>query len=211
MTHRFPVKALVMSIAAMAAGLPGMVSAESNFVTGTGMLTANARVDFQITIPKILFLQVGTGTMFANNTAVNLINFAVPAANVGNGTAVAATAGSGDLSNGIVTAIVRGNSGNINLVATNGGALNNGVAGDTIPWSQITTTPTALAGYATTLTPPTLANTTSAPVTLTAVNKVVNQGAQWTYAYANANIVAPGTYGGVNVNNGRVTYTATLP
>jgi len=210
MTHRIPVKALIMSIATMAAGLPGMVSAESNFVTGTGTLTANARVDFQITIPKILFLQVGTGTMFANNTAVNLIDFVVPAANVGNGTPVAATALSGDLTNGVVTAIVRGNNGNINLVATNGGALNNGGT-DTIPWSQITTTPTALAGYSTTLTPPTLANTTSAPVTLTAVNKVVNQGAQWTYAYANANIVAPGTYGGVNVNNGRVTYTATLP
>lgn len=210
MTHHFPVKALVLSIAAMAAGLPGMVNAESNFVTGSGTLTANANVDFRITIPKILFLQVGTGTMFANNTTINLIDFTVPAANVGNGTAVAATAGSGDLGNGVVTAIVRGNNGNVSLVATNGGALSNG-SGDTIPWSQITTTPTALAGYATQLTPPTLANTTSATVTLTAVNKVVNQGAQWTYAYANANIVAPGTYGGVNVNNGRVTYTATLP
>ena len=96
------------------------------------------------------------------------------------------------------------------LVATNAGALNNGGT-DTIPWTQITTTPAALAGYATQLTPPTLANTTSAPVTLTAVNKVVDQGARWTYAYANNAIVPSGTYGGVNVNNGRVTYTATLP
>jgi hypothetical protein len=210
MTHRFPLRALALSITAMAAGLPGMASAESNFVTGTGTLTATARVDFQITIPKILFLQVGTGTMFANNTAVNLIDFTVPAANVGNGTAVAASATSGDLGNGVVTAIVRGNNGNINLVATNGGALNNGGT-DTIPWSQITTTPSALAGYATQLTPPTLANTTSAPVTLTAVNKIVDQGARWTYSYANGAIVPPGTYGGVNTNNGRVTYTATLP
>jgi len=210
MTHRFPVKALIMSIAAMAAGLPGMVSAESNFVTGTGTLTARANVDFQIIIPRILFLQVGTGTMFADNPAINKIDFVVPAASVGNGTPVAASAGSGDLGNGVVTAIVRGNSGNVNLVAANGGALSNG-SGDTIPWSQITTTPTALAGYTTQLTPPTLANLTSTTVLLTAVNKVVNQGAQWTYAYANANIVAPGTYGGTNVNNSRVTYTATMP
>ena len=210
MTQRFPLKSLTLSVAMIAVGLPGMASAESNFVTGTGTLTATARVDFRITIPKILFLQVGTGTMFANNTTINLIDFVVPAANIGNGTAVAATAASGDLGNGVVTAIVRGNNGDITLVATNGGALNNGGT-DTIPWSQITTTPSALTGYATQLTPPTLANTTSTPVTLTAVNKVVNQGAQWTYAYANANIVAPGTYGGVNVNNGRVTYTATLP
>ena len=210
MTYRFPLRAVALSITVMAAGLPGMASAESSFVTGAGTLTATARVDFRITIPKILFLQVGTGAMFANDATVNLIDFVVPAANIGDGTPVAATALSGDLGNGVVTAIVRGNNGNINLVATNGGALNNGGA-DTIPWTQITTTPTALAGYTTQLTPPTLANTTSAPVTLTAVNKVVNQGAQWTYAYANANIVAPGTYGGVNVNNGRVTYTATLP
>jgi hypothetical protein len=210
MTRRFPLRSLTLSIAVMAAGLPGMVSAESNFVTGTGTLTANARVDFQITIPKILFLQVGTGTLYANNTTVNLIDFVVPAANIGNATPVAATLASGDLGNGVVTAIVRGNNGNINLVATNGGALNNGGT-DTIPWSQITTTPSALAGFTTQLTPPTLANTTSAPVTLTAVNKIVDQGARWTYAYANANIVAPGTYGGINVNNGRVTYTATLP
>ena len=210
MTQRFPLKSLTLSVAVITAGLPGMAAAESNFVTGAGTLTATARVDFQITIPKILFLQVGTGTLYANNTTINLIDFVVPAANIGNATPVAATAASGDLGNGVVTAIVRGNNGNINLVATNGGALNNGGT-DTIPWSQITTTPSALTGYATQLTPPTLANTTSAPVTLTAVNKVVNQGAQWTYAYANANIVAPGTYGGVNVNNGRVTYTATLP
>jgi len=204
------VKSFALSFALLAAGLPGIANAESNFQTGTGTLTATARVDFRITIPKILFLQVGTGTMFANNTAVNLIDFVVPAANIGDGTSVAATAASGDLGNGVVTAIVRGNNGNINLVATNAGALNNGST-DTIPWSQITTTPSALAGYATQLTPPTLANTTSAPVTLTAVNKVVDQGARWTYSYANSAIVPPGTYGGVNVNNGRVTYTATLP
>jgi hypothetical protein len=210
MSARFPAKALALSVAAIVTGLPGMARAESNFVTGTGTLTAAARVDFQITIPKFLFLQVGTGTQYANNATINLIDFTVPAANVGNGTAVAASAASGDLGNGIVTAVVRGNNGNVNLVATNAGALNNGGT-DTIPWTQITTTPSALAGFATQLTPPTLANSTSAPVTLTAVNKVVNQGARWTYAYANANIVAPGTYGGVNVNNGRVTYTATLP
>ena len=210
MTRHFHLKSLALSIALLAVGLPGVANAESNFQTGVGTLNATARVDFQITIPKILFLQVGTGTMFANNTTINLISFTPAAANIGDGTPIAATAASGDLGNGTVTAIVRGNNGNINLVATNAGALNNGGT-DTIPWTQITTTPAALAGYATQLTPPTLANTTSVPVTLTAVNKVVDQGARWTYAYANNAIVPSGTYGGVNVNNGRVTYTATLP
>jgi hypothetical protein len=188
---------------------PFAASAESNFQTGAGALTATANVDFTITIPKVLFLQVGTGTIYANNNAVNLITFTVPAANVGNGTAVAATAGSGDLGNGTVTAMVRGNAGNVTLGASTLGALGNG-AGDSINWSQITTTPAALT-TATVLSAPTLANGASTTVGLTAVNKVVNQDARWTYAYANSAVVAAGTYGGVNTNNGRVLYTASLP
>ncbi len=197
--------------AALAAVLvaPFAANAESNFQTGAGALSATANVDFTITIPKVLFLQVGTGTLYANNPAVNLITFNVPAANVGNGTAVAATAGSGDLGNGTVTAIVRGNAGNVTLGATTLGAINNG-AGDSIAWSQVTTTPASLS-TATVLSAPTLANGASSNVTLTAVNKIVNQDARWTYAYANSAIVAAGTYGGVNANNGRVLYTASLP
>lgn len=202
-------KALALSLALIAAGLSGAARAESNFVTGGGTLTATARVDFRITIPKILFLQVGTGTLFANNTTINLIDFVVPAASIGDGTPVAATAASGDVGNGTVTAIVRGNGGNIGLTSVATGALGNG-AGDSINFSEITTTAAALS-TGTVLTAPTLANGTSASVTLTAVGKVVNQDARWTYQYANSAVVPPGTYGGVNTNNGRVTYTATLP
>lgn len=188
---------------------PFAANAESNFQTGAGALSATANLDFTITIPKVLFLQVGTGTLFANNTAVNLITFNVPAANVGNGTAVAATAGSGDLGNGTVTAMVRGNAGNVTLGATTLGAINNGT-GDSIAWSQVTTTPASLS-TATVLSAPTLANGASSNVTLTAVNRIVNQDARWTYAYANSAVVAAGTYGGININNGRVLYTASLP
>ena len=163
---------------------PFAANAESNFQTGAGALNATAKVDFTITIPKVLFLQVGTGTLLANNGAINLITFNVPAADVGNGTAVAATAGSGDLGNGTVTAMVRGNGGNVTLGASTLGAISNG-AGDTIPWTQITTTPATLS-TATVLSAPTLANGASSNVTLTAVNKVVNQDARWTYAMPTA-------------------------
>jgi hypothetical protein len=40
--------------------------------------------------------------------------------------------------------------------------------------------------------------------------RVVNQAAVWTYTYLNDGIVPAGTYGGVNAQNGRVTYTATM-
>lgn len=197
---------------AVLAFLPLMVHAESTFTTGTGTpITAQARLDFQITVPKILFLRVGTGADFTTNPAINLITFDVPAASVGNGTAVAATAGSGDLGNGAVTAKVVGNNGNVTLTSTTLGALGNG-AGDTISYGQISTAAAVLTS-AVALPHPTLVDgATSAAVTLVPVTgKVVNRDARWTYTYANTAVAAPGTYGGVNVNNGRVTYTASMP
>jgi hypothetical protein len=194
---------------AMAGAAPLAALAESNFVTGGGTLNAAARVDFQITIPNTLFLQVGTGTLFANSTAVDLIDFNVPAATIGDGNSVAATVGSGDLGNGTVTAIVRANGGNATLGASTAGAIGNG-AGDSINWNEITTTAAALS-TGTVLPAPVLANGASANVALAAVAGVVNQDARWTYAYDNTTVVPAGVYGGVNANNSRVTYTASLP
>src|SRR5205085_748309 len=90
------------------------------------------------------------------------------------------------------------------------GALGDG-AGDSIAYTQISTTATTLTS-ATALPAPTLANGASANVVITAPpTKVINQDAKWTYAYANTTTPPAGTYGGVNVNNGRVVYTATMP
>jgi hypothetical protein len=186
--------------------------AESSFQTGSGALNATARLDFQITIPKILYLRVGTGSAYPGTLAsvgtVDLIQFSVPAASVGNSTAIAGTGG--DLTGGVVTAAVIGNNGTITLNAAASGALSNG-AGDSIDYTQIVTTPSTLTS-ATALAAPTLANGTSANVTVTpASGKVVVRDARWTYSYANTVTPAAGTYGGVNVQNGRVTYTASMP
>jgi len=194
--------------AAMLAAIPMAAQAESQFVAGTG--SASAKLDFRVTIPRVLFLRVGAGSDFADNATVNLIDFAPAAANLGNGASIAGTGG--DLGAGAVTAKVIGNNGTITLLATTAGALSNGAAGDTISYSQITTTPTSLTS-ATVLAAPVLADGASAPVTLTpgAGTKVINRDARWTFGYANSAVVAPGTYGGVNTNNGRVTYTASMP
>ena len=66
---------------------------------------------------------------------------------------------------------------------------------------------------ATALNAPALADgaVTSTTVAPSAGSKVVNLDAKWTYAYLNGAVVAPGTYGGVNANNSRVTYTASMP
>jgi hypothetical protein len=200
-------------VAALA--LPLLASAESNVQTGaaTAAPGATAHVDFSIVIPKILYLRVGTGSSYTtgaltSNGAIDLITFSPTAAQVGSGTAIPGTGG--DLTGGVETAAVVSNSGNVTLNATATGALSNG-AGDTIPFSQITTTATTLTS-GTALPAPTLTNATSGNVLLTApATKIIVQDAKWTFAYANSAVVPAGTFGGINTNNGRVVYTATMP
>jgi hypothetical protein len=205
-------KALVVALFAATAGVPMLASAESQFQQGAGALTATARLDFQITIPRVLFLQVGTGTAFANNTTIDLVTFTPTAAQVAAGTANIAAA-----TNGTVAARLVGNGGAISLTATTAGALNTGVAGETISWSQIAAT-TSLAGFP----HPALVDGPAAGAASTygsAAAKVTNLTANWTFAF-NAPAVAPaaGVYGGAGaaspgagVRNGRVVYTATMP
>ena len=182
--------------------MPFAAQGESTTATGAGALSTSARVDFSIVIPRILFLRVGS-----TGATIDLITFTVPAANVGNGVAQAGTGG--DLGAGAVSAIVQGNAGNATLSVSTIGAIQSGA--NTINYTQIVTTPTALAGFATLLNAPALANGPGGTVALTAVGNIVNSGATWTYTYSNSNVVAAGTYGGVNTQNSRVTYTATAP
>jgi hypothetical protein len=202
---------LIKTAVAFAIAAPLLAHAESQFTTGAGSpITASAHLDFLITVPKVLFLQVGTGTNMAANATINQIAFTVPGANLGDSTVIAATAGSGDLGSGTVTAKVIGNNGTITFTSTTAGALGNG-AGDTISYAQIATAVATLTS-ATALAHPALADAATTTVTLTpASGKVINRDAKWTYTYLNQNVVAPGTYGGVNTNNSRVTYSASMP
>jgi hypothetical protein len=181
---------------------PFTVQAESNTVTGAGALSTSARLDMSIVIPRILFLRVGT-----TGATIDPITFTVPAANVGNG--VAQAGAGGNLGGGAVTAIVQGNAGNATLTVSTPGALQ--TTGGTINYTEIITAATALGGFATLLNAPALANGPGGTVGLTAVGNIVNSGATWTYTYANTTVPASGTYGGVNTQNSRVTYTVTAP
>jgi hypothetical protein len=180
---------------------PTLAQAESGFATATsGTLTATARLDFRVVIPRILFLQVGTGTLNANNTTVDLIDFTVGASGLGTGTAVTSA--------NTVTARVISSVGAINLSASTVGALSNG--SQSISYSQIAGTASVLTS-ATALAHPALGDGVSNSVSVPATNGVVNRDATWTFSYSNAAVVPAGTYGGVNTNNSRVTYTATSP
>jgi hypothetical protein len=202
-------------LGAASLALPLMAFAESNVQTGaaTAAPGATAHVDFRIVIPKILYLRVGTGSNYtvgilAANAVKDLIRFTPTAAQVDSGTAIAGTGG--NLGGGAETAAVVSNSGNVTLKATATGALSDG-AGDSIPFTQIVTAATA--GFYPTLLPaPVLQNGASANILITApASKIIKADAKWNYTYANNNLVPAGTYGGVNVRNGRVVYTATMP
>ena len=206
-------KSLAALSAIAAIATPMLANAESSTQTGAGALSATSRVDFVITIPKVLFLRVGTGGLFgaAANATIDTINFTVPFANVGDGTSIAATAGSGDLGNGAVTALLRSNAGVVTLTANTTGALTDATA-DTIPWSEIAIANSNLVAPAFANTFPHLA---ALPLTGASANfapapvaKVTNVGSTWTYSYKNTNTVPFGTYG--PTANGRVTYTATV-
>jgi hypothetical protein len=183
---------------AVALAVPAIASAESNFQTGATPLSATARLNIQVTIPKILFLQVGTGAFPNTDTTIDTVSISVPAANVGNGTAVNAAAA--------VAVRVRGNGGNVTLNSNTPGPLLN-AAGDQLAYTTITATSDNAA-----LTHPAFAASgNGTAVTLTAANRVYDQTANWTFKYANASVIAEGTYGGTVAKQGQVTYTATLP
>jgi hypothetical protein len=187
---------LVTTMFLGAIGLPGSALAESNSAAGASP-SASARLDFQIVIPGILRFQVGD----AGTGNINLIEFQPAGPTLGDDSEVAATAGSGDL----------GNAGQVTITETNnsgGTGLDNG-AGDTIPYSEILTT----SGDAGNLPAPVLSNNasnSSQPV-ISAGTKVTVRNSTWTYTYDNSDIYPEGTYGGVNTQGGRVTYTAATP
>jgi hypothetical protein len=209
MRTSFVVRSILAAAAAVAT--PVLCNAESNFQTGAAALTATAHVDFQITIPKFLFLRVGAGTGTAAGGygtlgTIDEITWAPTAAQVGTGSLAGA---GGDLTGGVETAVVVANNGNVTLSSTTTGPLSDG-SGDTISYATITTTASHNT-TATTLAAPALANGATTTTTLTAVGKVVQQDAKWAYTYSNATTPPAGTYGGINTNGGRVTYTASVP
>jgi hypothetical protein len=201
----------IKALLAVTAVTPLLCHAESNLNTGGGSpLATTAHVDFQVTIPKFVFLRIGTGTGTAAggwgvDAAVDLITFAPTPAQVGTGL-LGGTGG--DLTGGVETAVVVANGGDVTFSSTASAGLSDG-AGDLISWATILTT-AAHNSTGTTLQAPALANGTTTSITLTAVGKVVQQDAKWTFQYANGTVPPAGTYGGVNVNGGRVTYTASV-
>ena len=177
----------LLAVAALGAAFAAL--AESNIASGAAAnLTASARLNFNVVIPRVLYLRVGTGTDFTPNPQVDTETFTAAAGNIGTGTAIAGIPAG-------FSARVLSTGGGISLAATGSGTglTNPGLA--VIPWTQISGTSVGA------LAVPAVGATNN----LAAVNGVVAQSGTWSFSYANAATLAAGTYSGV------VTYTATLP
>lgn len=171
--------------------------AESDINSSAGAsISATARLNMRVTVPRVLFLRVGRGTNFADSTLIDRVTFTVSAANVGSGAPIAGV----NTPAGPLVARVLSNGGNVSFRAS--GVLNGLAKGARrIPWTQIVASTSGG-----TLPHPAIGNGVAGAVsTLSAVAGVVNQTSTWTFNYSNSNPVEFGTY------NGRVTYTASVP
>jgi hypothetical protein len=197
-------KHVVISTLLVAGCLPGTLLAESDSDSGATPISAAANLDFQINIPGILRFRVGT-----DGGTIDLIQFSPTAANLGDNTDIAGTGG--DLSAGEVTVDLFSNAGQITITPTNssgGAGLDNGL-GDIISYDEILTA----SSDAAVLPVPVLSDaggTTSQPPPTSGL-RVTNLTESWTYTYDNTAVYPEGTYGGVNTQGGRVTYTAASP
>jgi hypothetical protein len=189
--------AIVAAVAGLAA-FSGVASAASQ----VGATSANAALDFRITVPSVVFLQVGTGAFRQDVGTVNEIAFAPTPAQF---TALQPVTGTGgDQGGGAVTVRVFGNIGQLQLTSA-ASTLTNGT--DTIDWSQITVVsdsgdiPHGAFGANGAITAVPLALNGSG----NSNSRVTNLSDQWTYSYANSAEVNTGVY------TGRVTYTVAAP
>jgi hypothetical protein len=192
-------KSLILKSAiALALAAPMLASAESDLTVGAGpaAVSAAARLNFQVIIPKVLYLAVGTGnaTLADSDIVDNVIfDYSGNAAAVGTGAAAGAITGSA------VSVRVLGNNGPIAIgaVGTGTGLVSSLDSADIIPWTEILAESTL---------PEFAAPAVGGSASLTPnAGKVTNRTATWNFAYLNTNIAAPGTY------TGQVTYTATMP
>lgn len=167
---------------------------------------------------KQLYLEVGLGTQDANNATVNLVSLTVPAANVGDGNALAMTSDSTQsisyydnyvVCNPPAQVYVGGSyrqpnnttgAASATLQVTTPTNLTSGT--DTVPFSQISWTSTANGNTTADLPAGTFTGTTQALANIGRNTFVENC---YTYSYKNQSVVAAGTF------TGRATFTLAVP
>ncbi len=200
------VRRRVVSIGlAILSALSSQSSIATEVTDAAAPFSANGTLRVAVTINGFLRFRVGT-----TGGTINLLTFSPLAANVGNNTPLAGAGG--DAGASTVNVQVQGNRSQITITPTNssgGLGIGTGVVSDgRISYSQISTA----SSDAVNLPAPVLSNAGgSAALPVQNSVGVTNRTGTWAYSYLNQTIPSAGTYGGVNVNGSRVTYTAAMP
>jgi hypothetical protein len=199
-----PLLAATVALGATVAGIFG-AAPEARAATvfdNTAPYTASTTLVHQINYPRFLRFRVGAA---AGVTLVNC-DMSAQAVNLGGGADLGCAGG--DAGGGISNVEVKSNAGQIRLTVTTTGVLQ--AAGAlTMPYSEIKSATSDANLPAPVL--PSLGGTSPAVNVALNAGNVTNRSALWTYTFDNSAIYAAGTYGGVNVRRGRVTYTASSP
>lgn len=196
--YRLALAASAVLLASIAIAPPAeAATAFDNSAPYSASTTLNHRINY----PRFLRFRVGA----AGGISLVNCNLNAMAQNLGDGSDLACTGG--DLGGGASTVQVKSNAGQIRLTVTTTGALRSGA--NTIPYSEIRTA-TSNGSLPAPVLPAAGGTSASVNVALNA-GAVTDRSATWTYTFDNTTVYPAGTYGGVNVNRGRVTYTASSP
>lgn len=186
--------ALAMAVLAAPSAMAG-----SDECTGSGCTAGPLDVTFSVTIPSFVRFQLGD----AVGTPDVQFNTGVNTANVGNGTPVSAdtvtNGGAGANGQDQVLYVLLSNAGgtDVTISAAGVGAGLTSPGGDTIPYSEIESTTTAVTGAAVDM-PPEGGSTAVAPTA-----GLVDREGYWNYTFGNSALYPGGTY------TGTIEYTAT--
>jgi hypothetical protein len=197
-----PTTAVLLTAAVAGVFGPTHFARAATVFDNTAPFSASTTLTHQINYPRFLRFRVGAA---AGITLVNC-DMSAQAANLGGGADLACAGG--DAGPGVSTVEVKSNAGQIRLTVTTTGVLQ-AAGGLTMPYSEIRSTSSDANLPAPVL--PSLGGTSPAVNVVLNAGNVTNRTASWTYSYDNSAVYASGTYGGVNVRRGRVTYTASSP
>ena len=203
-------KITAAALLAAASVTPQFAAAESD-VNNTNTGNAAAALNFRVVIPRVLFLQVGTGTLLADLATRDRITFTpteaqLLAAGSPEPTPTNDVSGTGGTSgpSGVEVRIFS-NVGAVELSATGtaGGLQHSTVPAEKMPWTEIKATATAgtaANGFTAAAIPhPAIADGTPAIPSIIAASGVVRSVGVWTFAYDNAGDYVPGRYDGTVV------------
>mgnify|MGYP003573512449 CR=1 FL=1 len=183
-------KQVVTAALLMTSCIPAAVMADSGSDIGGGNLSADARLNLRVIIPRFLLFRVGS------LGSVDTITFAPTDAEVGDGNPIAGTGG--DVGGNGATVAVRSNGGPISISEANDGGAGGLGTGGAISLTEITVTSDNTA-----LETPPLSDGGGNSINVTVSNgNVTNRTAIWSYTYDNTTTPADGSY------DADITYTA---